>query len=51
VYWINQSPAAARNDFIAAIAIVEVYGVAIVLWWYGKRWCMQRVRLRSRHAA
>jgi UDP-N-acetylmuramyl pentapeptide phosphotransferase/UDP-N-acetylglucosamine-1-phosphate transferase len=46
-YWMNR-PHAAWNDFAPAAA---VYGLAVVVWWYGKHWCVRRMRLRSRHAA
>ncbi|MDR2011499.1 MAG: glycosyltransferase family 4 protein [Rhodanobacter sp.] len=46
-YWMNRT-SVARDDFAPVAA---VYGLAVVIWWYGKNECLRRMRLRSHHAA
>ena len=40
----------ADNIGISLVATVVVYAIAVVVWIFGKRWCLQKVKLR-RHAA
>jgi UDP-N-acetylmuramyl pentapeptide phosphotransferase/UDP-N-acetylglucosamine-1-phosphate transferase len=50
VYWINSKMLTMLDGSVFAFA-AAVYALAVVIWWYGKRWCLRRMRLRSRHAA
>ncbi len=45
--WINR-PIATSAGIVQTVA---VYVLAIVVWWYGKRWCLQRVATGESHAA
>ena len=46
----QQAPASVQpGPGIAAAA--AVYGLGVILWIYGKRWCLHKVKSRLRHAA
>ena len=49
VCWMNRSPEARASTGMGAAAVV--YGVAIVLWWLGKRACIAQACARRPHAA
>ena len=49
VYWMNRSPEARASTGIGAAAVL--YGVAVALWWLGKRACLRQACARRLHAA
>jgi len=54
--WMNrsppsQAPAAGALPSFGIGAAAGVYALAVVTWWFGKRWCLAAVRERGRHAA
>jgi UDP-N-acetylmuramyl pentapeptide phosphotransferase/UDP-N-acetylglucosamine-1-phosphate transferase len=49
VYWMNRSPEARAGTGIGAAA--ALYGLAVMLWWCGKRACLLQACARRPHAA
>jgi UDP-N-acetylmuramyl pentapeptide phosphotransferase/UDP-N-acetylglucosamine-1-phosphate transferase len=49
VCWMNRSPDARAAGGIASATLV--YVLAVVAWWFGKRWCLKSAATRSGHAA
>lgn len=55
VYWMNRSPALADQSSAAGPstgigAAAAVYSMAVILWWVGKRRCLNMVAMRRQHA-